>query len=609
MSALSIQPPYPIFTESDGLPLENGYVWIGQANQNPLTNPINVYWDTALTIPAVQPIRTLAGYPVYAGTPARLYVDGNYSIQVKDKNGNMVYSAPSATERYSNVVVNIDAVSVAFTGFKGQVGTVENLAQDDGADWIGFQPPGLPAVARSSQDKMRDVLSVKDFGAVGDDITDDSDAFQNAFNTLVANGGGALYIPNGIYRIKRQIVVTCDAQQHITVYGEGRYQSTLDFSDNSSLGILFDSISTSPNQLPVFEVSKIGLITSRDFAGIALDFKYATDLNIDASVYVSDVLIAQNVDRISDSGSGFGYWSTGIQMTNARNSEIRNLHAYGEMQKSPQSNFGVQITGETTAFVFTDSLLLEWTTGLNAVGTSEGVYLNNTDIVYCRYGAQHRFSVGAEPQFTAVGCSFNCANVGVWLENSQQSVIADSLFYAASVLDTAPWPDYTAILINGVNSRFNKVTGCTFSKENQRTGDTTTGIDFNVGSNYTASGCHFFGFSGNPLTFGVQTRTGVDSVIVDNDNIFSDVSSPAIFDAGSTRAYRQPIVQSAAFTAANGATISFPKAFTSVQSLVITHNGTNTLLIATASSLSNTGFTFNTNTGGNVDMWYVATGY
>lgn len=609
MSALSIQPPYPIFTESDGLPLENGYVWIGQANQNPLTNPINVYWDTALTIPAVQPIRTLAGYPVYAGTPARLYVDGNYSIQVKDKNGNMVYSAPSATERYSNVVVNIDAVSVAFTGFKGQVGTVENLAQDDGADWIGFQPPGLPAVARSSQDKMRDVLSVKDFGAVGDDITDDSDAFQNAFNTLVANGGGALYIPNGIYRIKRQIVVTCDAQQHITVYGEGRYQSTLDFSDNSSLGILFDSISTSPNQLPVFEVSKIGLITSRDFAGIALDFKYATDLNIDASVYVSDVLIAQNVDRISDSGSGFGYWSTGIQMTNARNSEIRNLHAYGEMQKSPNSNFGVQITGETTAFVFTDSLLLEWTTGLNAVGTSEGVYLNNTDIVYCRYGAQHRFSVGAEPQFTAVGCSFNCANVGVWLENSQQSVIADSLFYAASVLDTAPWPDYTAILINGVNSRFNKVTGCTFSKENQRTGDTTTGIDFNVGSHYTASGCHFFGFSGNPLTFGVQTRTGVDSVIVDNDNIFSDVNSPVIFDAGSTRAYRQPIVQSAAFTAANGATISFQKAFTTVETVTLTHNGTNTLLIATASSLSNTGFTFNTNTGGNVNMWYVATGY
>ena len=30
MSALSIQPTYPIFTDIDGQPLEAGYVWIGR---------------------------------------------------------------------------------------------------------------------------------------------------------------------------------------------------------------------------------------------------------------------------------------------------------------------------------------------------------------------------------------------------------------------------------------------------------------------------------------------------------------------------------------------------------------------------------------------------
>jgi len=265
---------------------------------------------------------------------------------------------------------------------------------------------------------------------------------------------------------------------------------------------------------------------------------------------------------------------------------------------------------ETTAFVFTDSLLLEWTTGLNAVGTSEGVYLNNTDIVYCRYGAQHRFATGAEPQFTAVGCSFNTSNVGVWLENSQQSVIADCLFYAASVLDNpGPWPEYKGVLINGTNSRFNKVTGCTFSKESQRTGDTTTGIDFNVGSHYSASGNHFFGFSGNLYTFGVQVRSGVDNVVVGDDNIFQYVSSPTSFDSWCTKTIRQPVIQSGGFTASSGGTVTFPMAFTSVQSVVLTHNGTNTLLIATASSLSNTGFTFNCNTGGSINMYYIATGF
>lgn len=64
MSALSIQPAYPIFTDLDGQPLENGYVWVGTANLDPQTNPINVYWDAALTLPAAQPIRPLAGYPV-----------------------------------------------------------------------------------------------------------------------------------------------------------------------------------------------------------------------------------------------------------------------------------------------------------------------------------------------------------------------------------------------------------------------------------------------------------------------------------------------------------------------------------------------------------------
>jgi hypothetical protein len=113
MSALSIQPTYPIFTDIDGQPLEAGYVWIGTASLDPQTNPINVYWDAALTIPAGQPIRTLNGYPSRNGTPARLYVNSDYSIRVMNKNGSVVYSAPTATEKYSDAVLSSSAPSVA----------------------------------------------------------------------------------------------------------------------------------------------------------------------------------------------------------------------------------------------------------------------------------------------------------------------------------------------------------------------------------------------------------------------------------------------------------------------------------------------------------------
>ena len=93
MSALSVEPPFPAFADASGQPLEDGYIWIGTVNLNPITNPIVAYWDSALTITAVQPIRTSGGYPVYQGTPSRFYTGSDYSIQVQNKNGTVVYTS------------------------------------------------------------------------------------------------------------------------------------------------------------------------------------------------------------------------------------------------------------------------------------------------------------------------------------------------------------------------------------------------------------------------------------------------------------------------------------------------------------------------------------
>jgi hypothetical protein len=162
MTALSVQPTFPIFTDIDGQPLESGYIWIGTTNLNPITNPITAYWDAALTLAAVQPIRTIGGYPVNSGTPARLYVNSDYSIQVQNRNGSVVYSAPAATERFSDVVVNgIDSSEVSFI----QAGT--------------------GAVTRTAQAKMRETVSAADFGAVGNGIADDTVALKAAFDYAI----------------------------------------------------------------------------------------------------------------------------------------------------------------------------------------------------------------------------------------------------------------------------------------------------------------------------------------------------------------------------------------------------------------------------------------
>jgi len=43
------------------------------------------------------------------------------------------------------------------------------------------------------------VFNVKDFGATGDGINKDTDAFKKAISECQKNGGGTLYIPAGIY--------------------------------------------------------------------------------------------------------------------------------------------------------------------------------------------------------------------------------------------------------------------------------------------------------------------------------------------------------------------------------------------------------------------------
>lgn len=104
MPAIIIESPYPLFTDDDGVALEDGYIYVGTANLDPVANPVAVYFDSALTIAAAQPIRTSGGYPVYSGSPARLFVNSDYSIRVNDKTGALVFSAATSTGTTGTVV-------------------------------------------------------------------------------------------------------------------------------------------------------------------------------------------------------------------------------------------------------------------------------------------------------------------------------------------------------------------------------------------------------------------------------------------------------------------------------------------------------------------------
>ena len=179
-AALAVSPPYPIFTDVDGSPLENGFIYIGTVNLNPQSNPIDVFWDSNLTIQASQPIRTSGGYPVFNGTPARIYTSGNFSITTLNKNGSFIYTAASVEDFFGN------------------------LAAPMGSNLVGYQPIGVGAVDTTVQSKLRQIVSVRDRGAVADwngaTGTDNSAAFVAAITDATTNRK-RLVVPAGRYSV------------------------------------------------------------------------------------------------------------------------------------------------------------------------------------------------------------------------------------------------------------------------------------------------------------------------------------------------------------------------------------------------------------------------
>ena len=74
-----------------------------------------------------------------------------------------------------------------------------SLAASSGSSLVGFIQSGASATSRTVQSKLRDTISVKDFGAVGNGVADDTSAIQAAINAVIAAGGGDLYFPEGKY--------------------------------------------------------------------------------------------------------------------------------------------------------------------------------------------------------------------------------------------------------------------------------------------------------------------------------------------------------------------------------------------------------------------------
>lgn len=171
-----------LFTDS-GSPLSGGLVYTYLAGTStPVTSYTSVSGITANSNPIVL---NAAGR-----TPAEVWLTDGVGVKfvVKTATGTTIGT-------YDNV----------FSTDSGGTDVLSLLAASSGSSLVGFIQSGSGAVARTVQSKERDTVSVKDFGAVGDGVTDDTVAIQAA---ITANYGGEVYFPAGTYKIALGLTVT-----------------------------------------------------------------------------------------------------------------------------------------------------------------------------------------------------------------------------------------------------------------------------------------------------------------------------------------------------------------------------------------------------------------
>lgn len=156
--------------------------------------------------------------------------------------------------------------------FKVDVADVANTAK--GTSLMGYKLAVTGSAGRTLADKLKEFVSIKDFGAVGNGVADDTAVIQAAINNLAALGPVTLFFPKGTYKISTAITTPTGAIVHLS--GDGP-NSTIIRQDSATLGaFIFDCNFAQAGSVRGMTI-KGNSVTGTGSTGIGLDVDRCND--------------------------------------------------------------------------------------------------------------------------------------------------------------------------------------------------------------------------------------------------------------------------------------------------------------------------------------------
>lgn len=396
----------------------------------------------------------------------------------------------------------------------------------------GSTPAG--AINRPINQKLSDIVSVKDFGAKGDGTTDDAVAIQNAINSSYP-----VYFPSGTYVCSAKITKTAG---FFHIFGDGANISEIKFtSSTTNAGFEFTqqtdknyakitglTISTSTGYVSgktALYVNGSPQVTAGSPRGITLN-------RSERRILIDDV----EIRGIGDSGTTG--WGIGIRMTSLGWVNISNYAFLGDYSQGATTGnwqgYAIQIDGDGMPVEnkFSNLSLYSAYAGIFLPDYFEGLYVTHFDMVNVQYGILAEYTVGVSfyPSQTLCGLlqptitngHINCRKQAIRINTVNQAFISNLNIYL-----NPQNADTNFIGINLINGASNTVHNNSIGNQNQSLATTLAWAilltdvsrSFILGnSSYYFKGAGIFL---NTLTYGSQNNFIFENFVFTSSNIIS----------------------------------------------------------------------------------------
>jgi len=225
------------------------------------------------------------------------------------------------------------------------------------------------AVIRSQHDKNADTVNVKDFGAKGDGVTDDSAAVQYAANI------GSIYFPPGNYLISKEITITPSTD--CVIKGASRSDTSITYTGN---GTLFSA--KFPDSIRFVEVSDIRIMTTT--LALATGFYFEWPEDFEHGLVQRGSFFNVSMRGVNEYEQGFNVCVHMHQGDNINFIDCEFKGAGGgtgdqSRAYNTRCGIGVQITGRYSPveYRFVACYFGSFDRGVAVGDTAEGIYVSN----------------------------------------------------------------------------------------------------------------------------------------------------------------------------------------------------------------------------------------